>query len=123
MARAYTKAFDIINLRYTDFLFYFYRSKKHCCGNVTKNASKTHFSLIRIIFFFVNFLALYLFPILFSALPSYLVLHCRNSYHGTSPSLLGILGHSNWKQNIPIGFGSFAVSKNFCYVFHAIKGS
>ncbi|XP_031572240.1 alanine--glyoxylate aminotransferase 2, mitochondrial-like [Actinia tenebrosa] len=36
------------------------------------------------------------------------IVHLRNSYHGTSSSLLGVLSHSPWKPNAPISFGNFA---------------
>lgn len=39
---------------------------------------------------------------------AYDIINLRNSYHGTSPTTLGILGQSNWRQNIPLGFGNFA---------------
>ncbi|XP_065065242.1 alanine--glyoxylate aminotransferase 2, mitochondrial-like isoform X2 [Rhopilema esculentum] len=36
---------------------------------------------------------------------SFDIINLRNSYHGTSPSLLGILAQTNWKQNVPLNFG------------------
>ncbi|XP_065676493.1 alanine--glyoxylate aminotransferase 2, mitochondrial-like [Hydra vulgaris] len=33
----------------------------------------------------------------------------RNSYHGAGPHTLGILSHSNWKYNTPLGFGCHAM--------------
>ena len=34
----------------------------------------------------------------------------RNAYHGASPYTLGILAHSTWKLNVPVGFGYFQVN-------------
>lgn len=34
----------------------------------------------------------------------------RNSYHGAGPHTLGLLSHSNWKYNTPLGFGCHASS-------------
>ncbi|RMX50573.1 hypothetical protein pdam_00008751 [Pocillopora damicornis] len=34
-------------------------------------------------------------------------LSLRNAYHGASPYTLGILAHSTWKLNVPVGFGYF----------------
>ena len=45
---------------------------------------------------------------------------CRNSYHGASSSLLGLLSQSNWKQDVPIGFGQFAVCVIFRFYFGKI---
>eukprot|EP00112_Aurelia_sp_Birch-Aquarium-sp1_P022063 Seg61.3 transcript_id=Seg61.3/GoldUCD/mRNA.D3Y31 product="Alanine-glyoxylate aminotransferase 2 mitochondrial" protein_id=Seg61.3/GoldUCD/D3Y31 len=46
---------------------------------------------------------------------SFDIINLRNSYHGTSPMTMGILAHSNWKQNIPSGFGNYATSNPDVY--------
>jgi len=38
---------------------------------------------------------------------NYDFLSLRNAYHGASPYTMGILAHSTWKLNIPLGFGFF----------------
>ena len=49
---------------------------------------------------------------------AYDITNLRKSYHGVSPSLLRILSHSNWKQNVPVGFGYFASAKPDVYRGH-----
>eukprot|EP00794_Sanderia_malayensis_P018972 gene18972-20879_t len=43
------------------------------------------------------------------------IINLRNSYHGASYSTMGLLGHSNWRQNIPHGFGNFATANPDVY--------
>lgn len=46
------------------------------------------------------------------------IINLRNSYHGASSSLLGLLSQSNWKQDVPIGFGQFASANPDVYRGH-----
>ncbi|XP_057291103.1 alanine--glyoxylate aminotransferase 2, mitochondrial-like [Hydractinia symbiolongicarpus] len=43
------------------------------------------------------------------------IINHRNSYHGATPGVLGLLAQQNWKFNTPLGFGNHAMSNPDVY--------